>query len=126
MQIYSTERETIKGPAEWFTGDVFIDPVHSPNEHTRVGAAHVRFTPGARTAWHFHPHGQVLYVTEGVGYVCRRGGEPQEIRQGDTVFIEPGEEHWHGATASRYMCHVAIQESDESGSPVTWLEHVED
>ena len=86
--------------------------------------------PGARTAWHRHPIGQTLYVTQGIGYVARRGkdgtSQPQEIRPGDVVYIEPGEEHWHGATAGRFMAHVAIQEADDQGEVVTWLEHVTD
>ena len=84
----------------------------------------MRFTPGARTAWHTHPKGQTLYVTDGIGYVGRRGGEVQEIRPGDVVFIEPNEEHWHGATAHRFMAHVAIQEADGNGQVVTWGDHV--
>jgi quercetin dioxygenase-like cupin family protein len=86
----------------------------------------VHFTPGARTAWHTHPHGQTIFVTEGVG-VCRREGGPIEvIRPGDRVFFEPGENHWHGAAPNRFMAHVAMQSNDESGSPVTWGEHVSD
>ncbi len=114
------------GPAESFTGAVFVDAIRGPDEQSAVGAAHVRFTPGARTAWHTHPKGQTLYVTDGIGYVCLRGGQVQEIRPGDVVYIEPGEEHWHGATAERFMSHVAIQEADADGEVVTWLEHVTD
>ena len=91
-----------------------------------VTSADVRFTPGARTAWHHHPKGQTLYVTDGVGLVARRGGGVQEIRPGDVVYIEPGEEHWHGATPDRFMAHVAIQEADGGGQVVTWLDHVTD
>lgn len=123
-----TENNTVpsqKGPADWFTGDVYIDGIKNADEQSAVGVAHVRFTPGARTAWHTHPKGQTLYVTDGVGYVARRGEKPQLIKPGDSVFIEPGEEHWHGATDTRFMAHVALQESDENG-PVTWLEHVTD
>ena len=117
--------QTGLGPRDWFTGEVYIDGIRNPDEQSAVGCAHVRFTPGARTAWHHHPKGQTLYVTDGIGLVASRGGEVREIRPGDVVYIEPGEEHWHGATASRFMAHVAIQESDENG-PVTWLEHVTD
>ena len=117
---------TGKGPAERFTGNVYVDPIRNPDEQTAIGAAHVRFTPGARTAWHHHPKGQTLYVTDGVGYVCRRGGEPELIKPGDVIYIEPGEEHWHGATEDRFMAHVAMQQADEHGSVVTWLEHVTD
>jgi quercetin dioxygenase-like cupin family protein len=121
---------TASGPADWFTGTVFIDGIRNPDQQSAVGCAHVRFAPGARTAWHHHPKGQTLYVTDGIGYVARRGGdgatEHHEIRPGDVVYIEPGEEHWHGATADRYMAHVAIQEADDEGQVVTWLEHVTD
>ena len=123
--------DTGKGPADWFTGDVYIDGIRNPDDQSAVGCAHVRFTPGARTAWHHHPKGQTLYVTDGVGYVARRdedgtSSEPQEIRPGDVVYIEPGEEHWHGATPGRFLAHVAIQEADAAGEVVTWLEHVTD
>ena len=86
----------------------------------------MRFAPGARTAWHTHPRGQTLYVTDGIGQVCARGGAVQEIRPGDVVVIAPGEEHWHGATADRFMSHVAVNEADDQGQVVTWLEHVTD
>ncbi|MDN5275346.1 MAG: cupin protein [Candidatus Saccharibacteria bacterium] len=122
----SNEQATGKGPEAWFTGNVFIDSIRNPDGQSAVGAAHVRFTPGARTAWHHHPKGQTLYVTDGIGYVTRRGGSPEAIRSGDVVYIEPGEEHWHGATEDRYMAHVAVQEADENGQVVTWLEHVTD
>ncbi len=126
MHITTSGGRTAAGPESWFTGTVFIDPVRDPDEQTAIGCAHVRFAPGARTAWHRHPRGQTLYVTDGIGYVARRGGEVQEIRPGDVVRIEPGEEHWHGATADRFMAHVALQEADEHGEVVTWLEHVSD
>ena len=126
MKLTQSTRATIKGPRDWFTGDVYIDPIKDPDEQSAVCAAHVRFAPGARTAWHTHPKGQTLYVTDGTGYVCRRGGKIETVKPGDTVFIEPDEEHWHGATEDRFMAHVAIQEADENGVPVTWLEHVTD
>jgi len=118
--------DTAKGPADWFTGDVYLDRVEGPEPPARVQAAIVHFTPGARTAWHTHPLGQTLLVTEGVGLCQREGGPIEVIRPGDTVFFEPGENHWHGATPSRFMVHVAIQEADDSGSPVSWGEHVTD
>lgn len=90
--------QTGTGPAYWFTGTVYIDSIRNPDEQSAVGCAHGRFTPGARTARHSHPKGQRLYVTDGIGLVTRRGGEVQEIRPGDVVYIEPNEEHWHGAT----------------------------
>jgi quercetin dioxygenase-like cupin family protein len=102
----------------------YIDSIRTPDEQSRVGCAHVRFTPGARTAWHTHPCGQTLYVTDGIGYVGRRGGEVHEIRPGDVIYIEPDEEHWHGATIYRFMAHVAIQAADETGQMVTWGDHV--
>ena len=91
-----------------------------------IGCAHVRFAPGARTAWHSHPKGQTLYVTDGIGLAARRGGAPIEIRPGDVVYTEPNEEHWHGATPDRFMAHIAMQEADDQGQVVTWLEHVSD
>jgi quercetin dioxygenase-like cupin family protein len=106
---------TVSGPTDWFTGTVLIDAVRTPDDQSAIGCAHVRFAPGARTFWHSHPNGQTLYVTDGVGYVASRGVEPTEIRPGDVVYIEAGEEHWHGATADRFMAHVAMQEADESG-----------
>lgn len=114
------------GPSDWFTGDVYIDGIRNPDEQSAVGCAHVRFAPGARTAWHTHPKGQTLYVTDGVGLVARRGAPAQELHPGDVVYIEPGEEHWHGASATRFMAHVAIQEADQAGNVVTWLQHVTD
>jgi quercetin dioxygenase-like cupin family protein len=124
MRFTKSGGQTAIGPEAWFTGTVYIDSIRNPDEQSCVGCAHVRFTPGARTAWHTHPKGQTLYVTDGIGYVGRRGGEVQEIRPGDVVYIEPNEEHWHGATADRFMAHVAIQEADENGQVVTWGDHV--
>ena len=126
MKITQSSTDTTRGPADWFTGTVFIDTVRNPDQNTVIGCAHVRFAPGARTAWHSHPKGQTLYVTDGIGLVNRRGGEPTEIRPGDIVYIEPGEEHWHGATPTRFMAHVAMQEADDHGQVVTWLNHVTD
>jgi quercetin dioxygenase-like cupin family protein len=126
MQITRSSIDTAKGPADWFTGDVYIDAVAAPEATARTGAALVHFTPGARTAWHTHPYGQTIYVTEGVG-VCQREGQAIEvIRPGDRVYFEPDENHWHGAAPNRFMVHIAIQEADETGSPVTWGEHVAD
>lgn len=126
MRVIKSDRPTGKGPAETFTGDVYIEPLRDADDQSAVGCAHVRFMPGARSFWHSHPKGQILYVTDGVGYVCQRGGEIKEIRPGDVVFTAPGEEHWHGATPDRFMSHVAIQESDENGVAITWLEQVSD
>lgn len=126
MKITPSSASTVKGSGDCFTGDVYIDLLRNANNQSLIGCAHVRFTPGARTAWHTHPKGQTLYVTDGIGLVARRGGLPEQIRPGDVVFIEPGEEHWHGATLDRFMAHVAIQEADEQNVPVTWLNHVTD
>ena len=114
-----------KGPAEWFTGVVRIDPLHQSSEPARVGCAYVTFEPGARTAWHIHPLGQTLVVTAGCGRVQRWGGPVEEIRPGDVVWIPPGEKHWHGAAPTTAMTHIAIQEYLE-GKAVEWLEQVSD
>jgi quercetin dioxygenase-like cupin family protein len=126
MQITRNSLETGRGPADWFTGAVYIDTIAAPTDAYRVSAASVHFTPGARTAWHTHPFGQTIWVLEGVGVCGRRGGAVEEIRPGDRVFFEPGEEHWHGAAATRFMTHVAIQQVDETGNAANWLEHVSD
>lgn len=114
-----------KGPAEYFTGTVRIDPLNSRPEPARVAMALVTFEPGAHTAWHTHPLGQTLIVTAGCGWVQRAGGPREEIRPGDVVYFEPNEKHWHGATATTAMSHIAIQEK-LNGSPVDWMEHVAD
>jgi len=126
MQITRNSLETAAGPSDWFTGTVYIDPVATPSAPSRLQAASVHFTPGARTAWHTHPFGQTIYVTEGTGLCQRHGGPIETIRPGDRVFFEPGENHWHGAAPNRFMTHLAMQEVDEHGSPVTWGEHVTD
>ena len=126
MNITRSSLDTAKGPADWFTGDVYIDTVAAPEASARAGSALVHFTPSARTAWHTHPHGQTIFVTEGVGRCQREGGTIEEIRPGDRVYFEPDENHWHGAAPNRLMVHIAIQEADESGSPVTWGRHVTD
>jgi quercetin dioxygenase-like cupin family protein len=114
-----------KGPADWFTGTVRIDPLFTAPEPARSAAATVTFEPGARTAWHTHPLGQSLLVTAGLGWIQRDGGPIEEIRPGDVVWFEPGERHWHGASATVAMTHVAVQERQD-GEAVTWLEHVAD
>ncbi len=126
MQLTRNALETNAGPSDWFTGDVHIDAVASPSPPSRVAAAFVHFAPGARTAWHTHPLGQTLYVTEGVCVCQCRGGASEELRPGDRVYFAPGEEHWHGAGPGRFMTHLAIQEADEHGSAVAWGEHVSD
>ncbi len=124
MQITRNSLDTASGPADWFTGTVYIDTIATPSPPSRVGAASVHFTPGARTAWHTHPYGQTIFVTEGIGLCQRRSGPVEQIRPGDRVYFEPGEDHWHGASPTRFMTHIAIQEADESGSPVSWGKHV--
>jgi len=114
-----------KGPAEWFTGTVRIDPLFQPPAPARAFGAAVTFEPGARTAWHSHPLGQTLIVTNGYGRVQRWGGPIAEIRPGDVVWIPPGEKHWHGAGPTTAMTHIAIQEQIE-GKPADWMEHVSD
>jgi quercetin dioxygenase-like cupin family protein len=127
MQITrSAASESGKGPTDWFTGDVYLDTLAVPAGSSTHAAANVHFAPGARTAWHTHPHGQTIYVTEGVGLCQCEGGAIEAIRPGDRVFFEPGENHWHGATPSRFMVHTAIQQADESGSVVSWGRHVSD
>jgi quercetin dioxygenase-like cupin family protein len=126
MKFTPSDGQTARGPAESFTGDVLIDTIRNPDDQSAIGCAHVRFSPGARTAWHSHPKGQTLYVTDGIGHVTYRGGDVVEIRPGDVVYIEPDEEHWHGATPNRFMAHIAMQEADDQGRFVTWLEHVTD
>jgi quercetin dioxygenase-like cupin family protein len=112
-----------KGPADWFTGTVRIDPLFQPQSPARTAAASVTFEPGARTAWHTHPLGQTLIVTAGCGRAQRWGGPVEEIRPGDVIWFPPGEKHWHGASPSTAMTHLAIQESLD-GKVVEWLEQV--
>jgi quercetin dioxygenase-like cupin family protein len=126
MQITRNRLETGAGPAEWFTGEVYIDTIAAVGDESQVGAAAVHFTPGARTAWHTHPHGQTIWVTEGVGLCQCEGGPIEVIRPGDRVFFEPGENHWHGAAPTRLMTHIAIQRADSDGNVVEWGRHVTD
>src|SRR5205823_7011306 len=126
MQITRIGIETAAGSSEWFTGAVYVDAVASPSGASRLSASSVHFTPGARTAWHTHPCGQTIYVLEGVGLAQRRGGPIQIIRPGDRVFFEPGERHWHGATAKRFMTHLAMLDVDDEGNNAAWGEHVTD
>ena len=114
-----------KGPADWFTGTVRIDPLFPAPDPARMACASVTFDPGARTAWHTHPLGQTLIVTSGLGWAQRWGGQVEEIRPGDVVWFEPGEKHWHGASPTSAMTHIAIQEALD-GKAVAWMEHVND
>jgi quercetin dioxygenase-like cupin family protein len=118
-------RKPARGPANWFTGTATITPLFDPKGPSQVGAALVRFEPGARTAWHKHPRGQRLVVTEGMGWTQVEGSSVETIRAGDVVWCPPGVRHWHGATPTTAMAHIAIQEA-QNGSPVIWMEHVSD
>jgi quercetin dioxygenase-like cupin family protein len=118
-------RPSGKGPAEYFTGSVRIDPLFQAPDPARVRGASVTFEPGARTAWHTHPLGQTLIVTAGCGWIQREGGPVEEIRPGDVVWFSPGEKHWHGATATTGMTHIALQEA-LNGKVVDWMEKVSD
>jgi quercetin dioxygenase-like cupin family protein len=126
MQITRSALDTAKGPADWFTGDVYIDAVAAAPAPGRVQANLVHFTPGARTAWHTHPLGQTIFLTEGVGLAQRRGGQIEVIRPGDRVFFAPDEEHWHGAAATRFMAHLALNEVDDEHVAANWGDHVTD
>ena len=118
-------RPSVKGPADWFTGSVRIDPLFDAHAPARAAAAAVTFEPGARTAWHTHPLGQTLIVTAGFGLAQREGGPIEEIRPGDVVWFPPNERHWHGASPTTAMTHVAIQEALD-GKAVDWMEKVTD
>lgn len=126
MEIHRNgSRPSNRGPSEYFTGAVRIDPLNSPPAPARVSCASVTFEPGARTAWHTHPLGQTLVVTAGVGWTQCEGGPIVEIRAGDVIWCPPGHRHWHGATATTAMTHIAIQEALD-GRVVEWMEHVTD
>src|SRR5947199_9620960 len=125
LEIYrSGSRPSAKGPADWFTGAVRVDPLFQAPDPARAGGAHVTFEPGARTAWHTHPLGQTLIVTSGLGWVQREDGPIEEIRPGDVVWFPPNEKHWHGAMPTSAMTHIAIQEALEDGKIVDWMEQV--
>ncbi len=126
MQVTKNSIQTTRGSSEWFTGAVYIDAVASPTDVSRLSASSVHFTPGARTHWHTHPNGQTIYVTEGVGLAQSRGGSIAMIRPGDRVFFEPGEDHWHGASPTRFMTHIAMLEVDDKGNNATWGKQVSD
>ncbi len=121
----SGSQPSAKGPADWFTGAVRIDSRFQREAPARIGGATVTFEPGARTAWHTHPLGQTLIVTAGCGRVRRDGGPIEEVRAGDIVWFEPGEKHWHGASPTTAMTHIAIAEMLD-GQAVEWMEHVTD
>ena len=123
MHITRNTLDTNPGPADWFSGTIYIDTIAAAPP---LGAAAVHFMPGARTAWHTHPNGQTIWVTEGIGLCQRRGGPIEVIRPGDRVFFEPGEDHWHGAAPNRFMTHLAMLEVDDEGKSATWGAHVTD
>jgi len=126
MDIFSAgSRPTLRAPKDYFTGTVWQDPIVSAPAPARLAATRVTFEPGARTAWHTHPLGQTLYVVTGIGRVQTEGGPVREIRAGDVVWIPPGEKHWHGASPTNGMTHIAMQEALD-GSFATWMEHVSD
>jgi quercetin dioxygenase-like cupin family protein len=126
MHLTRNATDTATGPSDWFTGVVYVDTVAAPTGGSRIAASSVHFTPGAHTAWHTHPHGQTIWVTEGVGLAQRRGGPIEVIRPGDRVFFEPGEDHWHGAAPTRFMTHIAMQQADDEGTVVNWGDHLTD
>jgi quercetin dioxygenase-like cupin family protein len=121
----SGSQPSTKGNPEWFSGTVRVDPLFQAPSPARCSGAKVTFEPGARTAWHTHPLGQTLIVTDGLGLVQRDGGQIEEIRAGDVVWISPGEKHWHGASPTTAMTHIAVHESMD-GRSVDWLEKVSD
>ena len=123
--IKADSRPTVRASSDYFTGTVWQDPIIEADEPARVRALKVSFEPEARTAWHTHPLGQTLHVISGIGLMGLRNETPQLIKAGDTVWIPPGEEHWHGASAANSMTHIAIQEA-LNGSVATWLEKVSD
>jgi quercetin dioxygenase-like cupin family protein len=126
MEITRVGRQpSAKGPEDWFTGVVRIDPLFAANDSRRAASASVTFEPGSRTAWHTHPLGQTLIITAGCGWVQRLGGPVEEVHPGDIVWFEPNEKHWHGATATNGMTHMAIQEN-LNGKVVDWMEKVTD
>lgn len=126
MEILRNGKQaSVKGPEDWFTGDVRIDPLFSKKESTKAAGALVTFEAGARTAWHTHPAGQTLIVTSGLGWVQREGGPIEEINPGDVIYFEPEEKHWHGASPKKAMSHIAVQE-EKDGKVVDWMEKVTD
>jgi quercetin dioxygenase-like cupin family protein len=124
MRLIRNGLGTMAGPADWFAGNVYLDVISTPAPPSRIMGGVVHFAPGARTTWHTHPLGQTIFVTEGVGLVQREGGPVEEVRPGDRVYIEPGENHWHGATATCFNTQIAYQEADDADSHTTWGRHV--
>ncbi len=115
-----------RGPAEWFTGTVWLDEIAMGPKDSSVRVVRVSFEPKARTAWHTHPAGQTLHILSGIGRVQKAGGEITEVQPGDTVWFEAGERHWHGAAPGHFMVHLAVQQTDAEGKSASWFEHVTD
>ncbi len=126
MHVIRTRPDTAQGPAERFTGTVWIDQIAVASSPSRLRSNSVHFAPGARTAWHQHPYGQILHVTEGIGRVQERGGPVLEVRPGDTILTQPGEWHWHGAAPGNFMTHIGMHEAEDDGSDANWGDHVLD
>jgi quercetin dioxygenase-like cupin family protein len=126
MRITRARPDTTTPPADWFTGPVWVDDIATPAPPSRVRVVSVHFAPGARTAWHTHPLGQVIHITEGEGLVQRQGAPPEAVRAGDTVEFAPDEEHWHGAGPASFMTHLAVHEVGDDGAHVRWGDHVTD
>jgi len=126
MKITRERPDSIAGPADWFAGSVWIDPISAPPPPSRVRLNRVHFAPRARTNWHTHPIGQTIHVLAGVGRAQREGGPVQTLPAGTTVYFEPGENHWHGAAPGAFMTHLALQEVDDAGTDVVWGREVTD
>jgi quercetin dioxygenase-like cupin family protein len=126
MDIIRNRPQTAVGPQDWFTGTTYIDGLAPSDNPSELRAYRVHFTPAARTAWHSHPHGQLLHVTDGVARVQAQGGPVEEVASGDTVRFGPGEMHWHGAAPDKFMTHIAVQMSGADGVDATWGEQVSD
>lgn len=122
--IRGAETQSQRGPAEWFDGEVWIQSVLSPSESPTQRSAVVSFAEGARTAWHTHPRGQMIFILSGICDAQKEGGEIERLAAGDAAWFAPGERHWHGAAPGHPMVHLAVQEADERGEVVTWMEHV--
>jgi len=126
MHVIRTRPDTAHGPVERFTGTVWVDQIAVATAPSRLRSNSVHFAPGARTAWHRHPYGQILHITEGIGRVQERGGPVLVVRAGDTVVTQPGEWHWHGAAPGNFMTHIGMHEADTDGTDATWGDHVPD
>jgi len=127
MQVFrGAESPANRGPADWFSGEVWAQPILGPDASPSQRSAVVSFAAGARTAWHTHPRGQMIFVVSGICLTQKEGGEVQRVTAGDAVWFAPNEKHWHGAAPNHPMVHLAVQEADENGEAVTWLEHVTD